>query len=301
MHTHAHDIHGRRLWYAVVINLALTAVQVVAGVLSGSLALIADALHNFSDAASLVLAYVARRIARRPADERMTFGYGKAEGIAALINFTTLILIGFFLVGEALARLWSPEPVHGWTMVAVAAVALVVDAGTAWLTHTGARHSLNLKAAFLHNLADALASVGVIVAGVLVLVLDWRLADPIVTLGIAGFVLYHGVGEIGAAIRALMLATPKGLSVRATVAAMERVDGVCGVHHVHLWAIDERRSTLEAHVVTDRDEARDLERIKRELKGLLAREFGIGHSTLEFEYQQVEGECGGMRGCQGCP
>jgi len=294
---HAHDVHGRRLFLAVVINLALTVAQVVGGVLAGSLALIADAMHNFSDAASLVLAALARRLARRPADERMTFGYGKAEVVAALINYTTLILIGLYLAFEAVTRLFAPQPVEGWTVIGVAGFALIVDAATAWLVHAGARESMNIRAAFLHNLADALASVGVIVAGALVLAYDFRLADPLVTLAIAGFVLYHGSAEIGGAIRVLMLATPDDLSVHETVEAMEAIHGVRSVHHVHLWAIDEHRRTLEAHVVTHLTDGSEIERVKGQLKATLAREFGIGHSTLEFEFEAVKAACPERGGC----
>lgn len=289
---HASDLHGRRLWLAIVVNVALTVVQVVAGVLAGSLALVADALHNLSDAGALLLALLARRIARRPADEVMTFGYGRAEIVAALINFTTLILIGLYLLGEAVTRAIDPQPVAGWIVVGVAAVALVVDLVTVWLTFAASRTSMNVRAAFLHNALDALASLGVIVAGTLVILYDLYIADTLVTVLIAGYVMYHGATEIGSAIRILMSGAPAGSDVPATIAAMEAIEGVLSVHHVHLWAIDEHRGSLEAHVVTDVHSAEAAESLKARLKDMLAERFGIEHTTLELEYPDGNARCG---------
>ncbi len=283
-HVHLGDLHGRRLWLAVAVNLVLTAVQIVGGLFAGSLALIADALHNLSDAGALLLALVARRIARRPADNRMTYGYGRAEVIAATINFTMLIVIGAFLVFEAISHAIDPPPVAGWVVVIVASVALVVDLATVWLTYAGAKDSMNVRAAFLHNAADAIASLGVIIAGTVIILYDWRLADPIMTLLIAAYVLYHGVTEIRGAIRILMTGAPASIDVAETIRAMEAVDGVESVHHVHVWTIDEHRHSLEAHVVTAAESGPPAEALKAAIKGLLRERFGIGHSTLELEY-----------------
>jgi cobalt-zinc-cadmium efflux system protein len=297
-HHHHHDHGGRHLGErglgaAIVINVGLTVAQVVGGVLSGSLALVADALHNLSDAASLIIAFLARRIGRRTADTRMTFGYARAEIVAALVNFTTLILIGAFLAYQAVLRLLDPTPVEGWTVVVVAAVALAVDTATAVLTYAQSRESMNVKAAFLHNLADALASVGVIVGGVLVIMFGWTWVDPLLTLAIAGYVLWHGCSEIGGAIRILMLGTPEDLDPREVVAAMNAVDGVTDVHHVHLWRFDERRISLEAHLVLAEEASAAM--AKKRVRDLLQTRFGIGHVTLETE--SVDDHCqeaGGM-------
>ncbi len=161
-HGHAHidpQSGDRRVSIAIWANGLLTVAQIVGGILSGSLALIADALHNFSDMASLVIAFFARKIARRPADKRMTFGYGRVEIVAALINYTTLILIGFYLIYEGGMRMIDPPEVQGWTVVILGGVALVVDTLTALLTYSMQKGSVNIRALFLHNLSDALASV----------------------------------------------------------------------------------------------------------------------------------------------
>ncbi|MGR3373963.1 MAG: cation diffusion facilitator family transporter [Pseudooceanicola nanhaiensis] len=281
-HHHPDPATGdRRVWLAVAVNIGLTFVQIVAGVLSGSLALIADAIHNLSDALSLVIAALARRVARRPADESMTFGYGRAEVVAALVNYTTLIVIALYLAAEGVQRLFSPEDVEGWTVVIVAGVALVVDSVTAALVFRMSRESVNIRAAFLHNLADALGSVAVIVAGTLILLYDWRLADPVVTLMIAGYILWHAGAEIGPVIRILMMGSPESPAVPDVLAALRAETGVADVHHLHLWHMQEHETALEAHVVMEEGQA--AEQLRARLKDLLARDFGIHHSMLELE------------------
>jgi cobalt-zinc-cadmium efflux system protein len=280
-HHHHADAGDRRVVWAVVVNVALTVAQIVGGLLAGSLSLIADALHNFSDAIALIIAFAARRIARRPSDATMTFGYVRAEAVAALINYTTLIIVGVYLVYEAILRFFAPEPVAGWTIVIIATVALVIDLVTAALTYALSKESMNIRAAFLHNVADALGSVAVIVAGSLIILKGWHIVDPIATILIAGYILWMAFSEIGGAIRLLMLGTPADIDVAELVAALESADGVHGVHHVHVWQIDEKATALEAHVVLARDD--EAEPLKRRLKELLRTRFGIGHATLEFE------------------
>lgn len=286
-HHHHHgdpsEIGERRLWWAVGANMLLTLAQVIGGIISGSLSLIADALHNFSDAASLFIALIAIRIGRKPPDQFKTFGYKRAETIAALINLTTLIIIGLYLCYEAIMRFITPEPIAGWTIVIVAGIALVVDIFTAALTYSQSKNSMNMRAAFLHNLTDALASVGVIIAGTLILLYGWVWTDAAMTLLIAGYVLYHGLHEIPKVVHLLMEGTPEGIKIKDVILGMETQGGVQNVHHVHIWQLDEQRNALEAHVVID--EQGRMDEIKRELKQFLKDRFSIDHSTLEFEHQ----------------
>ena len=286
-HDHAHidpRSGDRRVSIAIWANALLTVAQIVGGVLAGSLALIADALHNLSDMASLVIAFAARKIARRPPDDRMTFGYGRVEVVAALVNYTTLILVGFYLIYEGGMRLIDPPAVQGWTVVILGAVALVVDALTAWLTYSMQKGSVNIRALFLHNLSDALASVAVIVGGTLILLYDLRWVDPAITIGIALYILYLALTEIGGPIRTLMLGSPPDLEARRVVEAMRAVAGVEDVHHVHLWQMQEYEAALDCHVVLTAERWGEVERVKREIKAILAARFGISHSSLEFEH-----------------
>lgn len=287
-HGHAHidpQSGDRRVSIAIWANGLLTVAQIVGGILSGSLALIADALHNFSDMASLVIAFFARKIARRPADKRMTFGYGRVEIVAALINYTTLILIGFYLIYEGGMRMIDPPEVQGWTVVILGGVALVVDTLTALLTYSMQKGSVNIRALFLHNLSDALASVAVIIGGSLILLYNMRWVDPAITIGIALYILYLAFTEIGGPIRTLMLGSPPDIDNETVVQAMRGVDGVADVHHVHLWQMQEHEAALDCHVVLTADGWGQIEKIKAAIKDRLKDDFSIGHSSLEFEHE----------------
>ena len=285
-HDHHHidpEAGDRRVFAAIAVNMGLTVAQIVGGIVSGSLALIADALHNFSDAISLIIAFAARKIARRPRDADMTFGYGRVEVVAALINYTTLIVIGIYLLYEAAMRFADPQPVEGWLIVIIAGIALIVDAATALLTYTMSKSSVNIRAAFLHNVADALGSIAVIVAGTLILLYDWRLVDPIVTVMIAGYILWQSFREIGPVIRILMLGSPPEIETRGVLDAMRDVPGVTGIHHAHFWQMDEHRAALDAHVVIEEGRWDEADAIKERIKTKLADAFGIDHTTLELE------------------
>jgi len=285
-HHHHHidpDAGDTRVLWAVIVNLALTVAQIIGGVLSGSLALIADAIHNLSDAISLAIAFFARKIARRPADAGMTFGYGRAEIVAALVNYTTLIVIGLYLVVEAVQRLLNPADVDGWLVVIIAGIALVIDLVTALLTFTLSKTSMNIRAAFLHNVADALGSIAVIIAGTLILLYDWRLVDPLITLMIAGYILWTSISEIGPAIRILMLGSPPDLDIETIIATLGQTPGIDDIHHVHLWQMQEHENALEAHIVISKGQWGQADTIKSALKSTLQTQFAITHSTIEME------------------
>ena len=285
-HHHHHidpEAGDARVFWAVVVNLVLTGAQIIGGILSGSLALIADAIHNLSDAISLIIAFFARKIARAPADAEMTFGYGRAEVVGALVNYTTLIVVGCYLAFEAVMRFFEPASVDGWLVVIIAGIALVVDGVTAALTYSMSKTSVNIRAAFLHNLADALGSVAVIVAGTLIILFDWRFVDPLVTLLIAGYILWLSLAEIGGVVRILMLGSPPELSTDAVMNSIREVDGVAGVHHVHLWQMQEHQNALDAHLVIEPNQWDRADTIKQKVKTVLGEHFAILHSTLETE------------------
>lgn len=285
-HDHDHldpESGDRRVGIAIWANGILTVAQVAGGIFAGSLALIADALHNFSDMASLIIAFGARKIARRPADARMTFGYGRIEIVAALINYTTLIVIGLYLIYEGGMRMIDPPEVKGWWVVWLGGIALVVDTATALLTWSMQKGSVNIRALFIHNLSDALASVAVIVGGVLILLYDIRWVDPAITILIAVYILYLALTEIGGTIRTLMLGSPPDIDTDEVLDAVAAIDGVAGVHHAHFWQMEEHEAALDTHVVIDVDRWDALEEIKRAIKTELKETFGIAHTTLEFE------------------
>ena len=288
MSEHHHHHHApesdRGLLLAVGINVLLTLAQAIGGIISGSLSLIADALHNLSDAASLGIALFARKISRRPADESKSFGYQRAEVIAALINLTLLITVSLYLIYEAVWRIVEPQVVAGLIIVLVAGVALIIDIITALITYRLSKSSMNMKAAFLHNLSDALTSIGVIIAGALILLYEWYWVDTLLTFLIAGFVLWQGMIMLPKTIHLLMEGTPENLSSAEIKSSMEEVGDVQDVHHIHIWNLDEHRIALEAHVVVTANELQEVEGIKENLKRVLKDKFKITHSTLEFEH-----------------
>lgn len=295
-HDHSHstkELSDARLVLSIALNLLLTVVQVVAGVVSGSLSLAADALHNFSDCGSLVIALVARRISRRPSDQSRTFGYRRAEIIGALVNLTILVVVGLYLVYEAVSRMIEPHEIEGWIVVVVAAFALVVDLGTAALLWAMSRGNLNLRAAFVHNVSDALASVGVILAGTAILLWDAYWTDSVLTMVISGYILWQSYPMLLRSIQILMESVPDDVNLDDLTAALEAIADVEEIHHLHVWEIDETHRALEAHVVVDAAQFTQWAEIKRNIKLRLNEQFGIAHSTIELEFVDEQ--------CAACP
>jgi cobalt-zinc-cadmium efflux system protein len=282
-HHHETDLRSGRLFWAIGINLFLTIAQVLGGLLSGSLSLLADALHNFSDAFSLLIALAARKISLRPSDEKRTYGYGRAEIIGALINSVILVVIGLYLAGQAIHKFFHPNPIDGEVVILIAGLAFLVDFGTTLLTFSASKDNLNIKAAFLHNLADALGSLGVIVSGILILKYDAYFVDAIITFLISVFILFHAFKVVQEAIIILMQSVPADIQVDHIKETLQEVAHVKSAHHIHIWQLNEKRKFLEAHIVLDTEEMFDLKPVKEEIRDKLREHFNIKHSTLEFE------------------
>ncbi len=292
MSEHHHHDHGVEqvsdsvLLWTTLVNIGLSVFEFIAGAIAGSVALMADALHNTNDAAALLIAYVARKISRKGADEKYTFGYRRAELIGAMIQLTALIIVGIYLIYEAIRRFFSPEPLEGGWIMAAASVALVVDIVTAWLLWAMSKGSMNVKAAFLHNITDAGASVAVLLGGAAIYFLDWSWVDPTLTLIIAGYILYMSFDMLKATCRILMEGTPPELSLKQVQATMTAVAGVRSVHHLHVWELDEHHTALGAHVVVSRnpEDKNHQSSVRQELKKKLHETHSIAHCTLELEY-----------------
>ncbi len=268
---------------AVVLNGLLTIVQLVGGAVAGSLSLVADALHNLNDAVSLGIAVAARKIGRKPADKVHTYGHKRAETIAALINLTALVVIGMMIAYGAIVRFFQKHEIDGWIVVIVAGIALIIDLATAVLTHVFGEGTLNFKAAMVHKLADAAGSLGVVIAGALILLYDWYVADLIAALGIAVYVIWQGVTLMRPAIHVLMESVPVEMKLDHVLDAVRNVEGVTSVHHVRLWLMDEDEAAFDAHVVTNTRDHRTLDEIKNKVRQSLREQFGITHTTLEME------------------
>lgn len=283
--THSHDHSAennnksdRQLVVAVFINVLLTAAQVTGGIVSGSLSLIADALHNLSDAAAIFIALVARKIGNKIADDNYHFGFKRAEILATLFNSTTLIVIGVFLIVEAIKSYFNPTPIDGWIVVWVAAIALIIDLATAVLTYfAGAKNSMNIRAAFIHNVSDAMASVVVIVAGTLIILYQWYIVDFLATILISVYVIYHGIILFIESCRILMQAAPADFDRQTIISSLTTEFSLTKVHSLKAWQSDD--STTYCELVITASAIPDLNNIKTYLHD----NFAVEHCIIEIK------------------
>ena len=263
--------------------------EVIGGILSGSLALIADAGHMLTDAASIALALVALHFANRAPSAERTFGFHRLEILAALLNALTLWLIAAWVVVEAFHRFQEVPEVEGLLMLSVGTVGLVVNVLAAWILHRSAGHSLNVEGAFQHVMADLLGSVGVVISGSLVWAFGWTLADPIVSVIIAVLILLSTWRLLSKVVHVLLEGVPEHVDLYRLCSKMEDVDGVVVIHDIHVWTIAQGYDALAAHVLVDPDyPATDLEPVLRKLRKIASEDFGIQHITIQVE-QSVDG------------
>ena len=287
-HDHDHHHHqegqsGKNLLIAFFLNLGITGAQIVGGILSGSLALVADAAHNASDAASIGIAYRARQIAQRRANPKYTFGYNRAEVIGALINLTTLFVIAIYLAWQAVSRFMNPQPIDGTTMLIVGGIACVEDALSVWVLFRGQRDKMNVRAVMIHLVGDTLATLGVMIGALIIMFYGIYWIDPAITAAIALYIFIHAFVEIRSSISMLMDTAPENFDFDWMVREVEGLGGVDNLHHVHVWRIDEERVALEAHLAVNEQDLDQIEDIKRRVKNKLEGDFGIKHATLEIE------------------
>lgn len=281
-HHHHHHGGGTALLVSVGLTLGFAGVETVAGGMSGSLALLADAGHLLTDGMSLALAAVAAWLARRPPSARHTYGYGRAEVLAALANAVLMLLVIAGIAWAAVGRLQAPRPVAGETVTLVALLGLLVNVAVAWVLLRGER-TLNVRGALLHVMGDLLGSVAALVSGAVIVLTGWTAIDPLLSLLIAGLILSSSLGLLHDALRSLLDAVPKHLSSAAVGQALAEVPGVVSVHDLHVWMLSGDRAALSAHVVVA-DAAQWGQLLPRLLA--VAHGFGIEHSTFQPETRE---------------
>ena len=287
----SHDLRSagkRNLIIAFALIAGFMFVEVIGGILSGSLALLADAGHMLTDAASIGLALLAMHFAGRPHSVQLTFGYHRLEILAALVNALALWLIAAWVLYEAYGRFRVAPEVDGGIMLSIGAIGLCVNLGAAWILHRSSGHNVNIEGVFLHVVADLLGSVGVVISGILIWAFGWTLADPIASVVIAVLILAGSLRLMKKVVHVLLEGAPEHVDVHHLCSRLEAVEGVTQVHDIHVWTLSPGNEALTAHVLIDTDYPGNVEALRLRLRNIIYNDFGIGHITLQVE-KSLEG------------
>lgn len=287
---HSHDITGIKglnLFIVVLLNFLITITQIIGGLYAGSLSLISDALHNFSDGIAIAISYFAIKISSKRNDEKRTFGYKRATILAAFINSAILIIISIFLFKEAFFKFINPQPINGGIVIWVALVGLIANIIGVILLQKGSKGDMNIRSSYLHLLSDALSSVGVVMGCIVIYYFHLYWIDPIITIAIGLYVLKESFEIIKQAFNILLQGVPQNVNIEEIARELQRIDEVENIHHIHVWSLDEHNINFEAHInIKDMlvSETKSvLEKIEHVLK-----EHQINHITIQFEYNCCE-------------
>lgn len=286
-HHHHHAVSGTKLFITVVLNVVITLSQIVGGIFSGSLALLSDAMHNFSDVLALLVAWGANRLAARPGSMEKTFGFKRAEIIAALFNASVLMGIALFLIIEAIHKFIHPEPITSGWVIGLGLLSILLNAASVLLIKEDAHENMNVKAAYLHLMTDVGTSVAVVLGGVLMYYWQLFWVDPLISLLIALYLIYASYDIIRESTAILMQFAPEGLDLEELAEAVAQLPGIENLHHLHIWRLNDHDIFLEAHV----DFASNLHLIEvthklETIERLLRERFHIAHVTLQPEYRR---------------
>ena len=294
-HHHTHQNHekndtkGRNLVISIFLNIIITASQVVGGFWSGSLALLSDALHNFSDVLSLIISYIAVKLSRNKASYGKTFGYKKAEIIAAFINASSLVIVAIFLIIEAYKRFIYTVEVAADLVIWFSLLGIVANGFSVLLLKKDANDNMNMKSAYIHLFSDMLASVAVLIGGLLMRYFSLFWIDPLLTLIIALYLVYMGYDLIIDATRILMLFTPSYINLKALQADVSDISPVKNLHHLHVWQLNEAEIHLEAHIEFFKNlNLKEFDTVLVQIESLLLDKYGINHVTLQPEFEKED-------------
>ena len=286
-HQHSHDSSGpqleKNLLITMCLNFLITAVEIVGGVLSGSLSLLSDAIHNFSDGIAIIVSYIAIHLSKRPRTLRYTFGLKRAEILAAIFNASTLIIISFFLIKEAIERFSNPTPITGNLMLAVAVLGLIANVVGTALLKRGSNENINIRAAYVHLLSDAVSSLAVIIGALFIIYFNISWIDPALTIVISLYILKETYDIVRESVDVIMMSTPPDIDINAVQRALEAIPGVRNIHHVHLWKMNDADTHFEAHIDVDDLPVSGTAAIRLEIEHCLHDRYDINHTTLQFE------------------
>lgn len=285
-HTHDHgDLKGRNLLLSIFLNILITVAQVIGGILSGSLALLSDALHNFSDVISLIISYIAEKLSKREASLNKTFGYKRAEILAAFINAATLIIVAILLIVEAIERFKNPQEIESNLVIWLSIIAILGNGFSVLLLKKESQSNMNMRSAYLHLLTDMMASVAVLIGGLLMQFYQLFWVDSALTLAIALYLIYMGLGLLKASTKVLMLFTPDAIPIDEIVKAINAFAEVKNVHHIHVWQLNENEIHFEAHVDFENNiTLSEFDVILSKIEILLYSKFEINHVNIQPEF-----------------
>ena len=282
---HIHEpakLSGKKIFWVALLNATITVAEIVGGILSGSLALLSDAVHNFSDTVAITLSYFANRIAQRPKNANKTYGYKRAEILSAFVNSTVLLAISIVLIFEAYKRWQTPEQINGTLMAVVALVGLTANVISVVLLEKDSHSSLNIKSSYLHLLSDTISSVGVLVGGIAIQLWDILWIDPVITVLISLYILRETWSVIRKTVDILMQSSAD-LDYEAIKSDIELINKVKNIHHVHSWMINENTAHFEAHVDMEDMPLSEAEKVYDEIEQLLKEHYSISHVTIQAE------------------
>lgn len=287
-HHHDHpDVKGRNLLISIFLNILITVAQVIGGIISGSLSLLSDALHNFSDVLSLVISYVANRFAKKKASFKRTFGYKRAEIIAAFVNAATLMVVAVYLIYEAIVRFINPQEIESGLVIWLAVLAIAANGFSVLLLRKSSKENMNMRSAYLHLFTDMSASVAVLVGGLLMKYFGWFWVDSLLTILIAIYLVVMGWNLLRSSFNVLMLFTPEDVNLEEIREALSQHSEIKNVHHMHIWQLNEKENHLEAHIDFHKDiTLSQFDEILNELEEILKDRFGINHVNIQPEYQK---------------
>jgi cobalt-zinc-cadmium efflux system protein len=289
VHIHKHEVESKNLVYSILLNVLITIAQIVGGIISGSLALISDALHNFSDVLSLSFSLIAHKLSRRKASINNTFGYKRAELIAAFVNASTLVIVALILVYGAVERFFNPHPIQSGLVIWLALLGIFVNGFSVLLLQKDAEHNINMKSAYLHLLTDMMASVAVLVGGLLMKFYGWFWVDSVMTIAIAIYLIVVGVKLLITSTKMLMLFTPDYIDIKEIVREVHKIKGVNKLHHIHVWHLNDEELHLEAHLDCSEDiKMSEFNNLLHEVEQTLFHKFHINHINIQPEFKKED-------------
>ena len=283
---HHHEVSGNKLFITIILNLIITIAEIIGGIFANSLALLSDALHNFSDVMALIIAYIANKLAGKSANEKNTFGLKRAEIVAALFNASVLIGIGVFLIIESINKIMHPEHIKSLWVIGFGLLSVILNGASVLLIKDDSHGNLNIKAAYLHLLTDVATSIAVIIGGVLIYYFKIYLVDAIISLLIALYLIYSAFDIVKDSTKILMQYSPESINLDEIINEIEKDPKISNVHHIHIWQLNEHDIFLEAHIdLKENLRAEEISRLIDELEKKL-KKFHITHTTFQVEYQR---------------